>query len=318
MNDKNKIEKEEIISDLGRLLGLKRAYLGLQSSLEDSDIVVLPVPYDSTTSYGVGTRFGPAAIIDASTQVELYDIELGCNICDKLAVHTLDELAINKSDPAKTIALTSRAVDKIVRLGKKPVVFGGEHSIASGVVDGLKATTDLSKLSILQFDAHSDLRDSYEGTKYSHASAMRRVRELVDGPVTQVGIRSMCDEEAEFIKNEKLNKSIFYAHDLNAGRNGFALSKKDVRSIVDSLGQSEKVYVTFDIDCLDQSIVPGTGAPEPGGLFWQDVLSIMKEVGKQKEIVGFDINEVQPTPPLRVTEFIAAKLAYKMMGYFWL
>ena len=273
---------------------VKRAFLGLQPQFKDADVVVVPVPYDATTSYGVGTRFGPNAIIDASTQLELYDIELKKNISDEISIHTLDELALNKDSPKKTLDNVEAAVRKIVSLEKKPVIFGGEHSITAGAVNAF------DDVSVLQIDAHADLRDSYEGTKYSHACVMRRIREKHDA--VSVGIRSMCDEEAEFIE-KKLQDKIFY------GRNF------DIERIVSQLG--EKVYVTVDIDGFDPAIVPGTGTPEPGGLLWEDVLKIMKAVSK-KEIVGFDIVEVLPAPPLRTSEFIAAKLAYKMMGYFWI
>jgi agmatinase len=294
------MEREKLFN----LTGPKRAFLGLQPSFEQASVVVVPVPYDSTASYGVGARFGPNAIIDASTQLELYDIELGMNICDRLPIHTLDELALDKSDPAKMAELVAKAVGSIVKLGKKPVILGGEHSITAGAVAGF---SNPKELSVLQIDAHADLRDSYEETKYSHACAMRRVRELTDSAV-QVGIRSMCDEEAEYIQKEGIEKSIFYAKDL-----------KDMDGSIDSILSQlkEQVYVTVDADGFDPSLIPGTGTPEPGGLLWDDVLSLMKAVSEKKKVVGFDVVEVLPTPPLRTSEFIAAKLAYRMMGYFW-
>jgi agmatinase len=294
------MEREKLFN----LTGPKRAFLGLQPSFEQASVVVVPVPYDSTASYGVGARFGPNAIIDASTQLELYDIELGMNICDRLPIHTLDELALDKSDPAKMAELVAKAVGSIVKLGKKPVILGGEHSITAGAVAGF---SNPKELSVLQIDAHADLRDSYEETKYSHACTMRRVRELTDSAV-QVGIRSMCDEEAEYIQKEGIEKSIFYAKDL-----------KDMDGSIDSILSQlkEQVYVTVDADGFDPSLIPGTGTPEPGGLLWDDVLSLMKAVSEKKKVVGFDVVEVLPTPPLRTSEFIAAKLAYRMMGYFW-
>ncbi len=296
------MEREKLFN----LTGPKRAFLGLQPSFDQASVVVVPVPYDSTASYGVGARFGPNAIIDASTQLEVYDIELGMNICDRLPIHTLDELALDKSDPAKMAGLVAKAVGNIVKLGKKPVVFGGEHSITAGAVAGF---TDPKGLSVLQIDAHADLRDSYEETEYSHACTMRRVRELTDSTV-QVGIRSMCDEEAHYIQKEGIEKSIFYAKDLK---------KKGIDGNIDAIlaGLKGQVYITVDVDGFDPSVIPGTGTPEPGGLLWNDVLSLMKAVSEKKEVVGFNVVEVLPTPPLRTSEFAAAKLAYKMMGYFW-
>lgn len=296
------------MKELLELTGVKKAFLGFQEEFEKADTVVVPVPFDSTTSYGSGTRFGPSAIIDASTQVELYDIELGKNICDDVTVHTLDELRIHKGSPEKTVKNVEKAVSLIVKAGKRPVVLGGEHSITAGAVAGLGE----KDFSVLQIDAHADLRDSYEGTRFSHASAMRRVRDVTKSTV-QVGVRSLCDEEAEYI--EKEDPQIFFADDLVRNRRNDGLAAADLTRMVSKL--KDKVYVTVDIDGFDPSLVPGTGTPEPGGLLWNDVLSIMRAVGKGKEILGFDVVEVMPTPPLRTSEFIAAKLTYKMMGYFW-
>ena len=177
--------------DIFSLTGAKRTFLGFQPSFDEADAVVIPVPYDSTVSYGTGARSGPSAMIDASSQLERYDIDLGCEICDNVKAYTMDELEIDKSCPEKSLGVVESAVAGVMKLGKKPVVFGGEHSITAGAVAGLKR----KDISVLQFDAHSDLRDSYEGTRYSHACAMRRVREKVESAV-QVGIRAMCLEEA--------------------------------------------------------------------------------------------------------------------------
>lgn len=296
------------MKELLELTGVKKTFLGYQEEFDNAKAVVIPVPYDATTSYGSGTRFGPAAIIDASTQVELYDIESGKNTCEDLPVHTIDELAIDKGSPEKTIKNVEQAVRLVVRAGKKPVVLGGEHSITAGAVAGLEE----KDFSVLHIDAHADLRDSYEGTKYSHACAMRRVREITKSTV-QVGIRSMCDEEAEYIEKEK--PAIFFADDLVRNRRNDGLAAADLASIVSQL--KEKVYITLDIDGFDPSIVPGTGTPEPNGLLWNDVISLMRRVGEERDVIGFDVVEVMPTPPLRTSEFLAARLTYKMMGLFW-
>ncbi|MBI5223623.1 agmatinase [Candidatus Micrarchaeota archaeon] len=305
----------ELEQDLERLSGPKKVFMGIQIPIKEAKALLLPVPYDSTTSYGVGTRFGPNAIIEASMQLEFYDIELGKDVFEEIPVHTLDELAVNKGDPARTVHLVESAVDKIVSLNKYPIVLGGEHSITPGIISGLKSKYDLSKLSVLQIDAHTDLRDSYEGTKNSHASAMKRVKDLIGGSLVQVGIRSMCQEEAQYAKESGQEKNIHYAHKIYANKKGGKIDPDDVKKIVSSLG--DLVFVTFDIDGLDPSIVPGTGTPEPGGLTWEDCMAILHAVGEKKAVVGFDIVEVTPTPPLKVSEFVAAKLAYKMMGYFW-
>ncbi|MBU0532063.1 agmatinase [Candidatus Micrarchaeota archaeon] len=274
------------------------SFLRSDALFEEAEIVVLPVPYDSTVSYISGTRLGPAAIIEASNYLEAYDIELGINICDKLKIHTAEELPVAEKKPEEMVKVVEEAVRKIVKAGKKPVVFGGEHTITAGVVAGLD-----SPVSVLQIDAHTDLRNSYQGTKYSHGCAMRRVREITDD-VVQVGIRSMCDEEADYIKQNGLEKKIHYAYE-----------KLDIKKIVSQLG--ENVYVSVDVDGFDPSVVPGTGTPEPGGLSWYDVVSLMKAVSK-KNVVGFDIVEALPVPPLPISEYTAAKLAYTMMGQFWI
>lgn len=296
------------MKELSDLSGVKKTFLGFQEDFEKAKVVVIPVPYDATTSYGSGTRFGPQAIIEASTQVELYDIERGRDTCEYLTVHTIDELAVDKGSPEKTVKNVEKAVSLVVKAGKKPVVLGGEHSITAGAVAGLGE----KDFSVLQIDAHADLRDSYEGTKYSHACAMRRVREIT-GSTVQVGVRSMCEEEARYIEKEK--PAIFFADDLIRNRRNDGLAAADLSSIVSQL--KERAYVTVDIDGFDPSIVPGTGTPEPNGLLWNDVISLMRKVGQEKEVVGFDIVEVMPAPPLRTSEFIAAKLTYKMMGLFW-
>ncbi len=285
---------------------IQRAFLGSQAALDDAKVVVVPVPYDSTTSYGVGTRYGPNAIIDSSAELEMYDIELKRNICDSLPVHTMDELAINRDSPKKTMDNITNAVKKVVELGKKPIILGGEHSITSGAVAAF------DDISVLQIDAHTDLRDSYQGSIYSHASAMRRVREKTKDTVS-VGIRSMCDEEAEYVESEGIGDRIIYADHIRRTRKNGSIDPKIIENINSKL--TSRVYVTVDIDGFDPSIIPGTGTPEPGGLIWEDVVDIMKNI--KGEVVGFDIVEVLPSPPLRTSEFIAAKLAYKMMGYFW-
>lgn len=284
----------------------QRAFLGNQAKLEEADVVVIPVPYDSTTSYGGGTKFGPSAIIDASAYLEMYDIELDRNISDSISVYTMDSITINKDSPKKTIDNLAEAVKKVVSLGKKPVTFGGEHSISVGPISAFE------DISVLQIDAHTDLRDYYEGSKFSHGCIMRRVREKTKDTVA-VGIRSMCLDEAEYIKKEKMEDRIIFADEVRRSRVNGSINPKLIDRINNNL--TDKIYVTVDIDGFDPSLIGGTGTPEPAGLIWEDVIDIMKNL--KGEVVGFDIVEVAPAPPIRSNEFVAAKLAYKMMGYFW-
>ncbi|QLJ53109.1 MAG: Agmatinase [Candidatus Fermentimicrarchaeum limneticum] len=273
-------------------------FVGLEpelTSFEKARVVVLPVPYDSTVCYRTGARNGPHAIINASRNMELYDEELGFEPAS-VGIHTLDELEPSRDSPRETIKRVESAVAEILEKKKFPLMLGGEHSISVGAV---RAVSKLYKdLTVLQLDAHSDLRDEFEGTKFGHTSVMRRISEFCD--TVQVGIRSMCAEEAEFAKKKKLK--LFHARD--------SLKPK---FIVSSLKRN--VYVTIDLDVFDPSEVPAVGTPEPGGLHWYDVLAILKEVASSRNVVGFDVVELCPIDGDITSDFLAARLAYKFLGY---
>jgi agmatinase len=277
--------------------GLPRTFLGNENDFAKAKAVILPVPYDSTVSYGTGQRWGPQAIIEASRQVELYDIEQGVDISAKAGIYTLDELEIDRGSPQKTVERVEEGVSEILAAGKMPIVLGGEHSISSGAVAA--CVKKYGKISVLQIDAHADMRDEYEGTKYNHACVMRRIREDA-GTCVQVGIRSMSEEEAEHISKNKLEKFIFSPD----------FDEKKVLSLL-----SGKLYITIDVDGFDPSEVPAVGTPEPGGLHWQQVLSLLRAVSKKCEIVGFDVVELAPIPGQVRSDFLCAKLAYEMAGY---
>lgn len=254
-----------------------------------SKFVVIPVPHEATTSYGKGTRHGPAAILAASQEVEWFDEELGCEPFLKGWVYTLK--------PIKLAALGSR-VSSILKDKKIPVILGGEHSITPFAVKAFAEKH--KKLSVLQLDAHADLRDSYEGSKNSHACAIRRVLEIC--PAVQVGIRSISAEEWDFANESGQIKKIHFAEKLEL-----------VDKIEDQLGKD--VYVTIDVDVFDPSVVPATGTPEPGGMFWYEVLDVLKGVCATKNVVGFDVVELAPRKGDNVSDFAVAKLIYKMMGF---
>ncbi|MBU4351077.1 agmatinase [Patescibacteria group bacterium] len=259
-------------------------------------VAIFPVPYDSTTYYKPGTKEGPRAIIDASRHMEVYDIESGQSIKDT-DVFTLEELEPSKNSPKETLLRIEKVIAQILADKKIPFMLGGEHSITAGAIWAfVKAQKDFS---VLQIDAHSDLRDVFEGTKFHHASVMRRVREKV-ASVVQVGIRSMCQEEAEYIEKKKI-KNIFFAPKLPVEEILFSLKKN--------------VYLTFDIDALDPSIMPATGTPEPGGLGWYETLEFLDAVAKTKNIIGADLVELSPIPGLIFPDFLAAKLAYKITNH---
>ncbi len=277
-------------------------FCGVESTFEKSRVIVVPVPFDSATSYKSGCREGPRHIIDASRQLELYDLEFGKNIFEEIGgIHTLDEVAVSVDSPRKTSENVRKAVEGILASGKFPVTLGGDHSIALGCFEAVKKK--FPGVSLLHFDAHSDMRDEFDGSKYSHACVARRISEL--GPkIAQVGIRSTEEECEEYVEKNKNRIKVFPA---------FNKAKWKLSEIVDSL--SQEVYITFDVDCLDPSIMPSTGTPVPGGLYWEEALNVLREVGKQRKVVGFDMCELMPLPSMHAPEFLAASLVYKMLAY---
>jgi agmatinase len=278
-------------------------FLGLDAAdaaYDTARYAVLSVPYEATTSFRSGTRFGPRAILAASEEVEWFDEELGdefhqCGIC------TMDPLGPDHSGPEAMQQAVYRAARRVVRDGKFPLTLGGEHGITPALVRAVAARH--KNLSVLQIDAHADLRDQYENTPYSHACAMRRVLETVD-TIVPVGIRNLSREEHRFAQRAGI--------DLITARQCLA-SDEWIDHAIDRL--TPKVYVTIDIDGFDPAIAPGTGTPEPGGLDWYAVLALLRLVAAEKTIVGADIVEVAPIPGQVVTEFLAARLAYKIIAY---
>lgn len=280
-------------------------FLGLppeDCSYADSRAVILPVPYDSTTSYRAGTRDGPSAILMASRNVELFDHELGCEPLNQ-GVCTLPELEPDMSGPRATVKAVEDAVAGILADGKFPVMLGGEHSLTTGPVKALRAVGE-DDLSVLQLDAHADLRESFENTPFNHASVMRRVSELAG--ITQVGIRNLSAGEMEFVKRTG-HDGIFWAHDLAGPGEDW------IKRVVKRLRR--RVYITIDLDVFDPSIMPAVGTPEPGGLLWYPVLNLLREVILNREVVGCDVVELCPIPGLIAPDFLAAKLLFKMLAY---
>lgn len=268
-------------------------------SLQDyqkAKVAILPVPYDSTTYYRSGTKYGPQAIIDASRHMESYDIELKKSISET-DIFTLDELAPSKNLPKETIVRIRDVIDKILEDKKIPFILGGEHSITTGAILALKHKD--FNFSVLQIDAHSDLRDEFQDTKYHHGCVMRRVRNL-NSSVVQVGIRSISPEEVSYIEERKINNIFFYP-DL------------PIDKIVSAL--KENVYLTFDLDALDPAIMPAVGTPEPGGMGWQEALDLIEKVAKERKIIGADVVELSPIPGIIAPDFLAAKLVYKIINY---
>jgi agmatinase len=271
------------------------------SAFENAKVLIWPVPYERTVSYGQGTHEGPDAIIDASRYMELYDEEIGVETAS-IGIHTLPAIETDR-DPDEMMPALEHEAKNLLRSGKFLCTLGGEHSITPPVVRAFREK--FPKLSVLQIDAHADLRDSYEGTKLSHAAAMRRVVEVC--PAVQVGIRSLSAEEARAIPS--LPTRICWAKDI-AGRTDW------VESAVDAL--TEDVYLTIDIDGLDPSLVPSTGTPEPGGLMWYEVLALLRTLAKKRRVVGMDLVELCKSPMSNAPSFLAAKLIYKTLGYIFM
>jgi agmatinase len=269
-----------------------------RSAFETANVLIWPVPYEKTVSYGLGTREGPEAIIDASRYMELYDEELGGETAD-IGIHTLPAMEAERA-PEEMIPALEREAQRLLGTGKFLCMLGGEHSITPPVVRAFCAK--YPKLSVLQIDAHADLRESYEGSRFSHASAMRRVVESC--PAVQVGIRSLSIEEARAIPT--LPTRIFWAKDI-AGRTDW------IDEAVGAL--TGDVYLTLDIDGLDPSVVPATGTPEPGGLMWYETLALLRAVAARRRIVGMDLVELCKSPVSNAPSFLSAKLIYKTLGY---
>ncbi len=266
------------------------------STPDNAAIVIIPVPYDGTSTWIKGADKGPEAIIEASANMELYDIETDSEVYRK-GIFT-DEPVQGLSFPEGVIETLAERVTYHIEDGKFVVVIGGEHSISIGPVKA--HAQNHNDLTVLQLDAHSDLRDEYNGSKYSHACVMARIGELC--PFLQVGIRSMDASEKKQMKNSRA----LFAKDIHADKNW-------IKKVVSKL--SKTTYITIDLDVFDPSIMPSTGTPEPGGLSWYDVLSLLKAVSENTDIVGFDVVELCPDERNKAPDFLAAKLIYKLLSY---
>ncbi len=277
-------------------------YLGPEVSVkspQEAGVIILPVPYEESTSYGQGTANGPRAIIEASPNLEFYDEQLDSEPW-KSGVYTAPAIDCTKDRADVFDDITAR-VSEFVRQGKFVISLGGEHSISFPAYMGVH--DQLEGISIVQLDAHSDLRDKYDGSEYSHACVMRRIWE-VNNNITGIGIRSQCVEEREFIK--KNNVHINYAHDIKA--NGWNAH------MLDSL--CDNVYLTIDVDFFDPSVIPATGTPEPGGFLWYETLDFIKRVFETKNVVAADVVELSPNENLFYADFTVARLIYKMIGFY--
>jgi len=277
----------------------KKTYAGIPeqyAKLETAKVVLIPVPYDGTSTWQKGADKGPEAFLSASNNMELYDIETD-NEVYKEGIYLTEAVTENES-PEKMVDAVHSEVKKYINKNKFVTIFGGEHSISIGTIRAFNEC--FNNLSVLHIDAHADLRKRYEGSTYNHACAVYEANE--NSNLVQVGIRSMDISETRVMNKEK----VFFAHDM-------AVSEYWMDDVIDQL--TGNVFITFDLDALDPSIMPSTGTPEPGGLLYFETLEFLKKVFTKRNVVGFDIVELCPNPQEKSSDFLAAKLYYKMLSY---
>jgi agmatinase len=284
---------------------IQKNYGGLEeeySNFKKAKAVIVPVPYDKTTTYIHGTKLGPAALIDASRYMERFDDELNQETF-KIGIHTMEPLPVENLTSEEMVARVYAQVGELLKANKFPVVLGGEHAVSIGAV---KAYKDVyPNLSVLHLDAHYDMRDELLGSKLNHGCVARRISELC--PIVQVGQRSLSKEEKDFLTSQP------------AGRvktlNVYDILEMPMWKDAVTNNLTESVYVSIDLDVFDPALVPATGTPEPGGIGWYETLSLLKEVAKDKKIVGFDVVELCPIQGNVASDFLAAKLVYRLLGY---
>ncbi len=276
-----------------------KTYAGIPeefAKLETSKVVLIPVPYDGTSTWGKGSDKGPEAFLDASENMELYDIETGTEVYQQ-GIYLADAIKESTS-PEAMVDAVHNATKLYIKKNKFVTVFGGEHSISIGTIRAFNEC--FNNLTVLHIDAHADLRKEYLGSKCNHACAVYEANQNMN--LIQVGIRSMDIIEKTVMDEEK----VYFAHEM-------AVDDNWVDSAIDQM--TENVFITFDLDALDPSIMPSTGTPEPGGLFWYETLDFLKQVFEEKNVVGFDIVELCPNKNDKSSDFLAAKLYYKMLSY---
>ena len=302
---KKEIEKifQKYLDNKLKYLSNKQGFLGIDNKFNFKEkVVVVPFGLEKTVSYGKGTKNGPKEIIKASHQVELFDEELNKEPYKKIGIKTLKPFPI-KNKILSALNQLSSINQKIISDNKFPIIFGGEHSLTPGSIRPF--IKKYKEVFILHIDAHADLRESYNGERFSHASAIKRCLDFKNVKIVSFGIRNLSKSEMNFyIKNKKRIK-IFWAKDKNKW------NLKEFKKAI----KNKKVYITFDVDGLDSSLMPATGTPEPGGLFWDETMNILKIASQNSNIVGADINELSPIKGFDSYNFLAAKLTYKIISY---
>ena len=284
-------------------------FLGSEAttSYENAKVVILPIPYEATTTYRKGCIKGPQAVLDASEQLEAYDEELKHQACHEVGIYTYDAIADTIANPDLTaeemLKVTTATVSKLLAEGKYVIAIGGEHAITTGVVRAYQQYYNVP-FTVVQIDAHGDMRYEYEGSLHNHACIMRRVVEM-GLPTLPVGIRSICKEEAELIDQKAI--PVIWDRDIASDPDWI---EKAISKIT-----TEKVFLTIDVDGIDPSLIPGVGTPEPGGLTWNTTLRFLRRLYETHEVIGCDVMELAPIVDSVVSEFTTAKLIYKLIGY---
>jgi len=263
---------------------------------QESEIIIVPVPYDETSTWMKGADKGPEAILEASVNLEFYDVETSTEAHLK-GIHTIDPV-LEKKTPGKLVQAVHDCISLLLVEKKFPVIIGGNHTVSIGAIKAF--SEHFENLSVLQLDAHADLRQIYEGSEFNHACSMARAREYA--PIVQVGIRSMSAEELPYVENDR----IFFSHKLFYDKNLYSKA-------IDKL--SENVYITIDLDVFDPSIMPSTGTPEPGGPAYFELMHFMRDVIKSRNVLGFDVVELCPSATNKSPDFIAAKIIYQLLSY---
>ncbi len=289
-------------SRLRECLGPHSSFLGLsssESSLEGARAVLIPVPYDGTTTYRAGTREGPRAILAASRELEPYDEETGIEAY-RYGIATLEELPVIVTSPKEMVGSVREVGEAVLEAGKLPVLLGGEHLLSLGMIEAVAGRYE--NFSILHLDAHADLREEYQGSSFSNACVMRHAMEYA--PIVQVGIRSLTIEEHRFIRDR--NIPCFFAHELHRDPGLF-------ERVLPCLGPN--VYISIDLDVLDPAIMPAVGTPEPGGLSWYEVTDLLRTVIRERRVIGLDFMELNPVPQFVAPDFLAARLVYKTLSF---
>ncbi|MFW6359096.1 MAG: agmatinase [Chroococcales cyanobacterium] len=279
----------------------------VDKSYEESSVVILPIPFEATTTFRKGCENGPGALLEASHQLECYDDELGREICHEVGIYTDDPIAdTGQSIPVSSeemLRVTRERVSHLIAEGKFVIGLGGEHSITAGIVQAYQEALN-EPFTVIQIDAHGDMRYEYEGSIHNHACVMRRVLEM-GLPTLPIGIRSICQEEAELIAQKDI--PVMWAREIANNPNWI---EEAIASI-----PTPKVFITIDLDGIDPASMPGVGTPEPGGLSWYGLMAFLRRVFETRTVIGCDVMELAPTTDSVVSQFTAAKLVYKLVGY---